>query len=81
MIPDTVIVAIIAMIGTLSGSYFSNRKSQALIAYRLEQLESKVEKHNSIVERTYRLEEQAAVMDEKIKVANNRIADLEHAHS
>lgn len=78
MIPDTVIVAIISMIGTLAGSYFSNRKSQALIAYRLEQLEEKVNKHNNLVERTYKLEEQAAVFDEKIKVANNRIADLEH---
>lgn len=75
---DTIIVAIIAMIGTVSGSYFSNRKSQALIAYRLEQLEEKVNKHNNLVERTYKLEEQSAVMEEKIKVANNRIADLEH---
>ncbi len=74
---DTIIVAIIAMIGTVSGSYFSNRKSQALIAYRLEQLESKVQAHNNLVERTYKLEEQAAVTDEKIRVANHRIDDLE----
>ena len=74
---DTIIVAIIAMIGTVSGSYFSNRKSQALIAYRLEQLESKVQAHNNLVERTYKLEEQAAVHEEKIKVANARISDLE----
>lgn len=74
---DTIIVAIIAMIGTVSGSYFSNRKSQALIAYRLEQLEEKVNKHNNLVERTYKLEEQAAVTDEKIRVANHRIDDLE----
>lgn len=74
---DTIIVAIIAMIGTVSGSYFSNRKSQALIAYRLEQLESKVQAHNNLVERTYKLEEQAAVTDEKIRIANHRIEDLE----
>lgn len=74
---DTIIVAVIAMIGTVSGSYFSNRKSQALIAYRLEQLESKVQAHNNLVERTYKLEEQAAVTDEKIRVANHRIDDLE----
>lgn len=74
---DAIIVAILSMIGTVSGSYISNRKSQALIAYRLEQLEEKVNKHNNLVERTYKLEEQAAVVDEKIKVANNRIADLE----
>ena len=77
MLPETIIVAIISLIGTLAGSYFSNRKSQVLIAYRIEELEKRVEKHNSIVERTYKLEEQAAVFDEKIRVANHRIDDLE----
>ena len=52
-------------------------ESQELIAYRLEQLEKKVDLHNNVIERTYRLEEDAAVMQEKIKVANNRISDLE----
>ena len=41
-----------------------------MIKYRIEQLEKKVEKHNSIVERTYLLEE-------KMKVANHRIEALE----
>ena len=45
---------------------------------RLEQLEQKVAKHNSLVERTYHLEESAAVFEEKLKVANHRIDDLEH---
>lgn len=79
MIPDTVIVAIIAMIGTLSGSYFSNRKSQALIAYRLEQLEQKVQLHNSVIERTYRLEEQATLQDEKSKEITRRVELLERS--
>jgi hypothetical protein len=48
-----------------------------LISYRLEQLEQKVDKHNNMVERTYALERRADVMEEKQKVANNRIADLE----
>ena len=63
--------------GTLAGSYFASRKSTALIAYRLEQLEAKVSKHNNLVERTYALEETVALMDERMKVANHRIADLE----
>ena len=62
---------------SLAGAYLANRRSSALIAYRLEQLEAKGAKHNSIVERTYRLEEQAALAEEKIKVANHRIDDLE----
>lgn len=78
---NTVIVALItgvlSLAGTLAGSYFAQRKATALITYRLEQLEQKVSKHNNLVERTYRLEEKAAIHEEKIKVANNRIKDLE----
>lgn len=52
----TIIVAGISLIGTLAGSYLSNSKTSALISYRIEQLESKVNKHNNLVERTYKLE-------------------------
>ena len=75
---EAIIVALLSLAGTLIGTYMANRKSAALIAYRLEQLEQKVAKHNSLVERTYHLEESAAVFDEKLKVANHRIDDLEH---
>ncbi len=54
-------------------------KSSALIAYRLDKLEEKVDKHNSVIERTFKLEEQAALIEERIKVANHRIEDLEKA--
>lgn len=74
---EAIIVAALGLVGTLAGSYFASRKSTALIAYRLEQLEAKVSKHNNLVERTYKLEEHLAVVDESIKVANHRIADLE----
>lgn len=53
------------------------KERDALQAYRIEQLEKKVDKHNSIVERTYHLEEAIAIEKEQIKVANHRIADLE----
>lgn len=74
---ESVIVAVMGLLGTMAGAYFANRKSAALVAYRLEQLEKKVDKHNNVVERTYRLEEQEAVLEERIKVANHRIDDLE----
>lgn len=74
---DAIIVAVLSLIGTLAGTYFSNRKGQVLIAYRLEQLEHKVQAHNNLVERMYKVEEQAAIHDEKIKVANHRLDDLE----
>ena len=48
--------ALITGILSLCGVYFSNRKSAALIEYRLKQLEDKVNKHNSVVERTFMLE-------------------------
>ncbi len=78
---ESIIVAVItgglALIGTLAGSYFSNRKSTALLDYRLNLLEEKVDKHNNLIERTYHLEEQTAIQEEKLKVANHRIDDLE----
>ena len=72
-------VAALALIGTLGGAFLAHRRSIALIAYRLEQLEKKVELHNHIMERTYRLEEQEALLEERMKLANHRIDDLEKA--
>lgn len=77
----SIIVAILALVGTLSGSYFANRKSSALIAYRLETLEKKVQSHNNLVERMYGVEEKTNLLEEKIKFAGNRIKDLEDLHS
>lgn len=76
---SSIIVAALALAGTLAGSYFSNRKTTALISYRLEQLERKQDKHNTLIERTYKLEEDVAIQAEKIRVANHRIDDLEKA--
>lgn len=73
-------MAALALAGTLAGTYFANRKSAALIAYRLEELEKKVQAHNNLVERTYKLEERTELQEEKIKVANHRIDDLEGFH-
>lgn len=83
-----ILIAIIPSILTLVGVIITNSvhnknisaeaKAQSeLFMYRVEQLERKVEKHNNLVERTYKLEELTAVQDEQIKVANHRIDDLE----
>ena len=64
------------MIGTFGGIITANK----LTNYRIEQLEKKVEKHNSVVERVYVLEKHEAVINEEIKVANHRIDDLEEYH-
>ena len=52
-------------------------KHSEMQAYRIEQLEKKVEKHNLVVERTFELERRADVVEEKLRVANHRIDDLE----
>ena len=77
---DTVIVALLSLAGTLTGAYLANRKSTALLAYRLEQLEQQVNRHNRVIERTYKLEEQESLLAERIRVANHRIDDLEKFH-
>mgnify|MGYP001115199345 CR=1 FL=1 len=77
---ESIIAAVLALVGTLAGTYFSNRKSTVLIAYRLEELEHKVQAHNNLVERMYQVEERTELQEEKIKVANHRIDDLEGFH-
>ena len=76
---SAIIVGVLALAGTLMGSIITNNKTQALVIYRLQQLEDKVNKHNNLVERMYKMEERQMVMEEQIKVANHRILDLEDA--
>lgn len=54
-----------------------NKATRALLEYRLSQLENTVNKHNMIVERTYKIEQQESVVNEKIKDINRRISTLE----
>lgn len=53
---DTIIVALLSLVGTVVGSGLGVITSQKLTQYRLEQLEKKVQAHNNLVERTYKLE-------------------------
>lgn len=70
-------VALIGLCGSCAGSVLGVLASSKLTQYRLEQLEKKVDRHNNLIERTYRLEEGEALLEEKLKVANHRIDDLE----
>jgi hypothetical protein len=56
MNPDT-LSALLQFLGMIIGSITGILVSTRLTTYRIEQLEKKVDKHNSVVERTYRLEE------------------------
>lgn len=77
---ETIIVALISLVGTLLGSLTGVVATSKLSNYRIEQLEKKVEKHNNLIERTYKLEEDETLLEEKIKVVNHRIDDLEQYH-
>ena len=73
----TIIAALIALIGSAIGTFGGILAANKLTVYRIEQLEKKVDKHNNLVERMYEVEERVALLDEKQKVANHRIDDLE----
>lgn len=63
---EAVIVALLALMGTLGGSFLGVFTSAKLTNYRIEQLEKKVEKHNGVIERVFKIEGQ--------------IKELEHFH-
>ena len=77
VISDGIIISLITLGGSGIGSLCGIILSSRLTAYRIQELEKKVDKHNTVIERTYRLEERCALFDEKIKVANHRLDDLE----
>lgn len=59
---DTVIVALCSLVGTFGGIIASSK----LVDHRLSQLEKKVEKHNNLVERMYKVEGRIEELDTKI---------------
>ena len=77
---EAVVVALIGLAGSVIGSLLGILASAKLTNYRIEQLEKKVQAHNNLIERTYKLEERTELQEEKIKVANHRIDDLEDYH-
>ncbi len=67
---NEIIIALVSLAGTIIGSLSGVLAANRLTNYRIQELEKKVDKHNTVIERTYRLEEM-------MKVANNRLSDLE----
>lgn len=64
---DAIIVALLGFAGTLLGSLFGVLAAQKLTQYRLAQLEEKVEKHNNLIDRTYKLEGRMDTVEGEIK--------------
>ena len=57
----SVVTALLSFLGV----YISNRKSAALMEYRIQQLEQKVDRHNQVIERTYKLEQRVDDLEKK----------------
>lgn len=75
---ESIIVALITGGLALLGNVISNISTHGKTMYRIEQLEKKQDIHNKVIERVYQLEKVTEVLEERQKVANNRIDDLEN---
>lgn len=77
-----IIVALISFSGSviicLINNYSMNKQTKELIDYKLSELTKQVERHNNVIDRTYKLEEKVTLLEEKLKVSEHRIADLEN---
>lgn len=80
----SIITGILSLAGIIITNVSSNRKienqlvtSMAITDTKIEALTKQVEKHNNVIERVYRCEDTDRLLEEKISVANHRIADLE----
>lgn len=74
---ENIIVALITGGLAFLGTILSNMTAHSKTMYRIEQLEKKQDIHNQVIERVYQLEKATEVLEERQKVANNRIRDLE----
>lgn len=74
---ETIIVAILALVGTLVGSLGGILAANKLVNYRLQQLEKKVDKHNQVIERVFNLEKEEGILETEIGELDRRIGALE----
>ena len=63
---EAIIVAVLSLIGTLVGAFLSANKTRTILEVRIDDLSKKVEKHNNVVDRMYKLETRVAVDEEEI---------------
>lgn len=77
---ENTLIALLSLTGTLMGSFAGIVTSGKLTNFRLSQLEEKVEKLSSLVDRTYALEKEDKISQEKMKHLDRRIENLESSH-
>lgn len=74
---ENTLIALLSLLGTLGGSFAGIVTSGKLTNFRLSQLETKVENLSGLIDRTYALEKQDTVSEEKIKHIDRRLENLE----
>ena len=78
---DTIISSLIsgfvAIVVCIFTQAFQNSKTRALIDFRMQIIENKQDKFNNVIERTYKLEEQTAVQEQKIENLTKRVDSVE----
>jgi hypothetical protein len=74
----TIVVGVLAFIGTLVGAYCSNNKTVALVTYRLQALEKKVEQHNKVVERMSVAENEIKAIKKEMEKVEVEVHDIDN---
>ena len=72
-----IIVAVVQSRAQYNAVIAEMSKRDALQAQRIEQLEKKMDKHNQLIERTYKVEESVKLLEKDIKAADHRLKNLE----
>lgn len=71
---ETIVVAILSLVGTALGSGLSILAANKLTNYKIDELQKKVEKHNNLIERTFRLEERETVLETRVDQLERGVA-------
>ena len=74
---DAIIVAVLSLVGTAIGSIVSVLTANRLTNYKIDELRKVVEKHNGLIDRTYKLESDLTLVNEKLDVLDHRVDALE----
>ena len=69
---ENIIIALITGAVTLIGVLSSNSKNRAVMEMKIDQLSEKVDKHNQVIERTYKLEQDVAVIQTELDALRER---------
>ncbi len=71
---ESIVVALIGGAVTLAGVVVSNSRARAVLEAKVDELSRRVEKHNCLVERTYRLERDVALVARDVESLEERVS-------